>query len=148
MILDWETNLITTKIDADGNLMSGHPEDVVTFDTVDHIKAYLGGYSIYGTAPPQMVQVEFLNDTAMTGAVFSRQSRLKKVIIHEGVTSVPNNMFSSCFDLVSVHIPSTVETIGSMSFGYCAAEIVINKPENSISGAPWGAENATVIWTG
>ena len=26
--------------------------------------------------------------------------------------------------------------------------ITINKPQDSVSGAPWGATNATVVWNG
>ncbi len=127
VVLDWTENLITTKMDADGNLMSGHPEDVIGWDTVANIRAYLGGYSMRGTVPAQQVQVEFLNDTAVSGAPFAAQDRLRRAVFAEDVTNIPSSMFYSCYDLT---------------------EIIIHKPENSISGAPWGATNATVVWTG
>ncbi len=58
--------------------------------------------------------------------------------------------FSDCQNLKSVSLPSSLESIGSSVLLRCTSleTITIAKPENSISGAPWGATNATVIWTG
>ena len=50
----------------------------------------------------------------------------------------------------AVTIPSSVETIGAGYFWNSPnlTTIYVNKPVDSISGAPWGATNATVIWNG
>lgn len=101
---------------------------------------------------------------------------LKKVEIGNGITAIPGAFFYLCTNLTDVEIPDTVLTIGVSSFFGCTSlekiyipnsvtsiysgspesfyacrslrTITVNKPENSISGAPWGATNATVIWTG
>lgn len=153
VVLDWDANLRTTKIDADGELMSGHPEDVVEWDTVEHIRAYLNGYSMYGTTPPQTVQVDFLTPQSILGTVFAQQSRVQRATFASGISSIPDGMFYDCYDLESVEIPDTVTSIGANTFigADSLTQIVIHQPKNSIPGAPWGAPHLTasdVVWTG
>lgn len=96
---------------------------------------------------------------------------LEKVNIPKGVTSIMSNCFAGCrlsqgVDLpeglktiygeafsfcrfTEIDIPSTVETIATTAFKNSYLEIItVHKPEGSIAGAPWGATNAEVIWTG
>lgn len=72
------------------------------------------------------------------------------IIIPDGVTSISNFTFGSCSKLKNVTIGSGITTIETSAFDSCYAlkTITINKPSGSISGAPWGATNATVVWTG
>ena len=58
--------------------------------------------------------------------------------------------FMYCTNLQSVTIGSSCKSIHTKSFYECnkLTTITINKPAGSISGAPWGATNATVIWNG
>lgn len=75
---------------------------------------------------------------------------LNHVDIPSGVTSIAQYAFNGCTDLTSVTIPSSVTTISSDAFNNCTnlTSIVVHKVEGSITGAPWGAENATVTWDG
>lgn len=51
--------------------------------------------------------------------------------------------------MTTINIPSTIKSIGKNVFnGSKITTINIDKPADSISGAPWGATNATVNWTG
>lgn len=52
--------------------------------------------------------------------------------------------------MTSINIPNRVISILSTAFTNCTnlKTITINLPQDSISGAPWGAKNATVVWTG
>lgn len=52
--------------------------------------------------------------------------------------------------MTSINIPNTVARIDRVAFSSCTnlKTITINKPQDSISGSPWGATNATVVWTG
>ena len=54
------------------------------------------------------------------------------------------------YNLTTVYFPSSITEIDFSTIGNIPRlrTIYIDKPENSISGAPWGARNATVIWTG
>lgn len=74
---------------------------------------------------------------------------LIKLDVANGVSSIGKFSFANCNKLTSVSIPSTVTIIGNSAF-YCSnlATITINKPADSISGSPWGATNATIVWTG
>lgn len=76
-------------------------------------------------------------------------SGAKKVVIPEGFTKIYNS--STGDTTTAVSIPSTVTEIEASAFAGSASvmtSITINKAEDSIPGAPWGATNATVVWTG
>ena len=78
---------------------------------------------------------------------------LTSIEIPEGAESLKMNNFPSYGtpNLRTIILPSTVTSIDVSTFVQLSAqltEIIINKPQDSISGAPWGAMNATVTWTG
>ena len=75
---------------------------------------------------------------------------LEQVNLPENLETIGDYAFSKCMELKSIVIPSTVTTIATTAFGNCESleTITVNKAEGSISGAPWGAPNATVVWTG
>ena len=110
---------------------------------------------------------------ALNPAAFAGNSNLRYISIGIGVQTIPISCFASCGNLVTVYIGKNVETISDNAFAGCSSlqsitipdnviqigssafngcfgltSITVNKPENSISGAPWGASNATVVWTG
>ena len=66
------------------------------------------------------------------------------------LTSLGTQCFQNCSKLTEITIPSSVTSIGISCFYGCSnlKTITINKSTNSISGAPWGATNATVNWIG
>ena len=69
--------------------------------------------------------------------------------IPDGVTKIGEFAFADCTRLKNVTIPSSVTSIANNAFDNTFIRtITINKPEDSISGAPWGASMATVVWTG
>ena len=76
---------------------------------------------------------------------------IETLTIPEGVTSITGATFSARPEyLTTLKIPSTVTSIQDyilVSFNYLTT-IIVNQPEDSIAGAPWGAANATVTWTG
>ena len=58
---------------------------------------------------------------------------------------------NKCPYLTTIKFPASVTEISSDTFSNRFTQlttIIIDKPQDSISGAPWGAPNATVIWTG
>lgn len=64
--------------------------------------------------------------TIQAGA-FLNCSKLTEIKLGSGVTSIASNAFEGCDNLETIYI---------------------NLQEDSISGAPWGAENAEVVWQG
>lgn len=105
-------------------------------------------------------------------AQFANCSKLKTVLIKYGITSIPSTCFGSCTLLDNITIPDSVTELGYNAFNGCGSLkkvyigknvksisseafygtenliIKINQKENSISGAPWGATNATIEWLG
>lgn len=81
---------------------------------------------------------------------FQNCAQLEEIIIPNTVTTIGQISFYGCTSLIQIEIPSSVTSIGPGAFVNCTnlMSITINKPQNSISGAPWGAPNAQVIWTG
>ena len=67
-----------------------------------------------------------------------------------GVTRIEDYSFVGKPILQKIIIPDSVTAIGNNAFfyyfNYNIKEIVINKTEGSINGAPWGAISATVKW--
>lgn len=111
--------------------------------------------------------VEEIGEYAFGNAVI-----LKIVEMSDGVVSIGKQAFYYCTSLPSIEIPSSVSTIGYAAFQSCSnlvsvtikssnvtipaytfnncnllTTITIYAQEGSISGAPWGARYATVIWT-
>ena len=83
---------------------------------------------------------------------FYRCSVLESVDLSNctNLTTMPKYTFYNCTSLTNVALPSSLTSINSSCFGSCSnlTTITINKPKDSISGAPWGATNATIIWNG
>lgn len=66
------------------------------------------------------------------------------------VTEITDEMFSDNNHLRSIYL-TNVNIIASKAFQYChqLKQITINRPSDSISGAPWGAGTSVeVIWVG
>lgn len=81
---------------------------------------------------------------------FTSCTSLTKVTFPSTMLEISYYSFTNCTSLQSINIPASVETIHSTAFAGCSKlkTITINKPQDSITGAPWGATNATVVWTG
>ena len=73
---------------------------------------------------------------------------LQSIVIPNSVISLKYSCFYDCYGLQTVEIPNSVTSIDLTSFQRCTnlKTIYVDKPTDSISGAPWGAPNATVIW--
>ena len=63
-----------------------------------------------------------------------------------GLTSIGNYAFQRCSNLNKVSFPSSLTSIGDYTFYGCSYLKTINVPwaEGAVSGAPWGATNATI----
>ena len=59
-------------------------------------------------------------------------TEITKVVIPDGVTSIPNYVFSGCSGLTSVTIPNSVTTIGSYAFSGCSGLTSVTIP-NSVT---------------
>ena len=79
-------------------------------------------------------------------ACFSH-STLNNITIPEGVTQI-SNAFEQCYSLTNISIPSSLINIASTAFKGCTnlTTITCDFAEGAVSGAPWGAPNATVVY--
>ena len=83
------------------------------------------------------------------GNTFYGCTALTDVAIPVTLTAISSFDFYNCISLRFIELPSSMTSIQDHAFQSCSnITIVIHKPENSISGAPWGAPNAWVFWTG
>ena len=66
----------------------------------------------------------------------------------EGVTSIGVNAFQNCTSLTSITFKGTPTRIYSIAFSGCTnlTDIKVPWAEGAVSGAPWGAKNATITY--
>lgn len=114
----------------------------------------------FGRVGPSMFASTALKDIVIPGNVktidngaFAGISTIESITLNEGLEELSTNAFAavdedSASPITEVEIPSTVTTIASNAFDNQVniTHITIHKEEDSISGAPWGATNATVTW--
>lgn len=65
------------------------------------------------------------------------------------ITSISSHAFQDCKLLKVVYLPANIETVEASTFLGCSSltDIHIDKPKDSIVGAPWGApDTATIHW--
>ena len=98
-----------------------------------------------------LTSANFQNVKTVYSSAFN-SSGLTSINFNRLVTLGANNDYSGIFEntpMTSISIPSTIETIGLYAFSYSSIKtITVNRRARAISGAPWGATNATVNWTG
>ena len=95
--------------------------------------------------------VEISGNTVTSVGGFANSQYLYGMSMNsDSITTIADGACYGCYNLAAVEIGASVSSIGNFSFANCTnlSTIKINQPENSISGAPWGAINATIVWTG
>ena len=70
-------------------------------------------------------------------------SKVKKIVIEKGVTSVGDYAFRSCNNLTSIMISNSVTSIGNSAFFYCTSLTSVTIPDNVTS-----IENYAFAYTG
>ena len=98
-----------------------------------------GGLTIKYIEIPSNVRIIY-NET------FSN-TKLTTLKLNEGLQEIGANTFIGS-TLNTISLPSTITNINSSAFARSnITTININKKQNAIEGAPWGAKDATVNWT-
>ena len=161
-----ETKINVILLDDDDN----RTDSIQYFDTVTALRDFFAPYVDVATAVPKY-EVIFGDRCGVTDNDMNfpftpppdlprhtyQNRAVRKVTVNNGITRFYNtddHMTLGYISVVfSIHLPQSIQIIDDYSFLYSGwysslTEIIINKPEGSISGAPWGADNATVIWTG
>lgn len=84
---------------------------------------------------------------------FENSRNLTSVTIGNSVTVLEARAFYGCPNIAVIRVGNGITSIASNAFackgtGFTTAltDVYIDKPEDSISGAPWGAYDATIHW--
>ena len=117
--------------------------------------------------------VNIVGVTAIRAYQFYNCSKLTGITLPTGLTSIGSNSFYKCSGLKNVQFPAEVKTVSAKAFADCTSlqtarfngtptsidsdvftgctkltSIIVPWSEGAVSGAPWGATNATVTYLG
>lgn len=117
---------------------------LVSISGIDHLTAIDGG-GFYGC---EMLTIEELPNTltVIDYESFRNCKALALTSLPASVVSIGSNAFRGCVGLSTLTFKGTPKTISADAFTDCTGLTVINVPwtEGAVSGAPWGATNATI----
>ena len=106
---------------------------------------YISGGAFSG-CPIESLYIEDGLEGLSAGSL-SGMSNLKDVRLPDTLINIDSGAFSADTALTKIFIPNSVTTIAPGTFSDSLREIIIDKPEGSISGAPWGANSeCTITW--
>ncbi|BCI60856.1 hypothetical protein C12CBH8_14950 [Solibaculum mannosilyticum] len=86
--------------------------------------------------------------TAIDTYALANCTSLALTSLPSNLASIGNYAFNECVGLTSLTFRSTLSSIPSSAFNKCTnlTEIKVPWAEKAVSGAPWGATNATIIY--
>jgi len=96
-------------------------------DLLEHTEYVFMGNEKY--VPENVVTVRFHSSVREVKYKFCRCTKLKKVIMNEGLQRIPSTSFTNCVALEEVVIPSTLRWIGDSAFNNCyqLKKLVLNE---------------------
>lgn len=105
-----------------------------------------GAFEITDANEPTLESVVIDGVATIPNMCFHGQANLKTVKIHPTVSSIGGSAFNGCTSIETLIIPASVKTILDDAFKYITGTIYIHNKENAITGAPWGATDATIVY--
>ena len=86
--------------------------------------------------------------TSIGQYAFQNCTNLALTSLPEGLTSIDYGAFYNCTSLTSITFKGTPASIASNAFSGCTnlTDIKVPWAEGAVSGAPWGATNATITY--
>lgn len=104
-----------------------HLKRVVFHDAVEDI----GEYACYECL--EMTRVEIPGNAKLSYAAFAAcETNLNTIILHEGVTEIPDYCFFDAENCTSLQLPSTLERIGQYALCYLENITSVTLPENML----------------
>lgn len=113
-------------------------------DNVQFVKSVQGGINF-----KNVETIKFGENLKEIGEYsFYDYVNLKSITIPKNVVKIGKSAFCYCRELNEISIPASVEKVESDAFYGCdkLENIYVAKAEDSITGSPWNAKNAKVIW--
>lgn len=125
--------------------------------TLDEMATEITGISMGGSDGWEAVLISIIDRSASDIALpagltsigayaFNNCKNLALTSLPAGLTSINSYAFRECAGLTSITFEGTPTSISSTAFYNCTNLATINVPwaEGAVSGAPWGATNATI----
>lgn len=86
--------------------------------------------------------------TSIESYVFYNCSALALTQIPNGVKEIKSNAFRGCDGITSLTLPESITSISTNAFASCTNLTQINCQfaQGAVSGAPWGATNANIVY--
>ncbi len=116
------------------------------------IDAETGTYSVKASEPlsssPDISSVyKGKKVTAIADGAF-KNSTFSSIVIPSTITAIGSRVIDGCTNLRTIALPDSVKSIASDAFeGSSLSTISVGKDEEDfVSGAPWGAESASMKW--
>lgn len=87
----------------------------------------IGDYAFSATG---FTEIDYPGRLKLSTGLFSSCSKLEKVTLGEGITTVENEAFSNCNKLTDVNLPQSLISIGRYGFSNCTALSEISLPSD------------------
>lgn len=88
-----------------------------------------------------------LQDGYYTGlGIFQQCYQLQEVILLEGITSIPSNMFAHCSSLCEVKLPNSLTHIRGEAFGNCTSLKELKLPDSIIDLQAWSFDGCSELY--
>ena len=100
------------------------------YDKDKNIVAYIRAYNGNDTNIVVPAMYNGYSVTAISGAIFQDNTRIKRVTIPDAINSISNSCFKGCTSLEYVSLPSKLTSINSYMFYGCVSLNSITIPEN------------------
>ena len=99
-------------------------------------------------ADGNLIGAKMYGYTKVRDYVFADCTNLALTSLPDGLTSIGQYTFQNCTSLTSITFKGTPTTIESTAFNGCTnlTDIKVPWAEGAVSGAPWGATNATITY--
>lgn len=91
---------------------------------------------------------DFSNVRMIAGGAFNGCKKLPQMPYCPNLKEIQNTAFQNCVALTEITLPDTLSTIATGAFNGCTNLTKINClfAEGSVTGQPWGATNADVVY--
>ena len=116
-------------------ILFGKPDDVLAEDIIDSGSCGDNAmWTLTGTNTDMILTIsgtgEMEDYYEETIPWVVNRSRIKKVVVEDGITRIGENAFYLCNSLTSVNIPTSITHISSYAFAYCSSLTSITIPDS------------------
>ena len=119
-------------------------DGTMTISGTGTMKNYNRNSPVYMNSKVKKVVIEN-GVTSIGNFAFYNCTSLTSITIPDSVTSIGEDAFSYCTSLTSITIPNSVTSIGNYAFSYCGGLISITIPDSVTSIGEWAFKECTSL---